>query len=90
MAGAVPLFNFGETGQKIWTVFQGYVAALAEGIGVWQWLITWLLGPFIIAGPLALVWLIAGREVNRTLWILTGFLAYGIWWMFSPKVIPPI
>lgn len=86
MAGAVPLFNFGETGQKIWTVFQGYVAALAEAIGVWQWLIMWLLGPFIIAGPLALVWLIAGRGVNRTLWIITGFLAYGIWGMFGPKL----
>ena len=36
IAEAVRLFNFGETGQKIWTVFQGYVAALAQAIGVWQ------------------------------------------------------
>ncbi len=86
MAGAVPLFNFGEPGQQIWSVFQSYVAMLAEAIGVWQWVIMWLLGTFIIAGPLALVWLIAGRGVNRLLWILAGILGYGLWWMFGPKL----
>lgn len=85
-AGAVPLFTFGETGKRIWGVVEQHVAALGEAIGVWPWLLMWALGFFAVGGPLALVWLVAGRTVNRTLWFLAGVMSYGAWWMFGPPL----
>jgi len=86
-AGAVPLFNFGEVGASVWTVFEAQVVAIANTIGVWPWLLMWLLGPLIIGGPLALVWLIAGPGVRRIKWFLGGLVVYGVWWVFGPRIM---
>ena len=81
MAGAVPLFNFGEVGRQIWAVAESVVTPLANSIGVWPWLAMWILGFFVFAGPMALIWWVVGNKVNRTLWFFYGFAAYGIWWL---------
>lgn len=82
-AGAVPLFTFGPTGKHLWSLIEAPVATLATSIGVAPWLATTLLGFFAIGGPLALVWLIAGKQVNRVRWLLAGVLAYGVYWLFA-------
>ena len=85
-AGAVPLFNFGQVGTDVWSVVEAQVTAIATAIGVWPWLLMWFLGPLIIGGPLALVWLIAGPGVRRIQWFLGGLIAYGLWWAFGPRL----
>ena len=79
-AGAVPLFTFGKTADQLWAQFEHIVGMLANGIGIAPWLATTILGFFAIGGPLALVWVIAGRGVNRTMWFVGGVIAYaGLW-----------
>jgi len=80
MAGAVPLFNFGAAGKQVWAVVEAQVTVIANAIGIWPWLAMWIVGAFAIGGPLALVWLIAGKQVNRTVWFLYGLAGYGVWW----------
>ncbi len=80
-AGAVPLFNFGEAGKQVWAGVESMVTPLATAIGIWPWLAMWILGFFVIGGPLALIWLIVGNQVNRTLWLFYGIVIYGIWWL---------
>lgn len=82
-AGAVPLFTFGPAGKQIWDVFENSVAALATTISVSPWLATTLVGFFAIGGPLALVWLIAGKGVSRLMWMLAGVLGYGVFWLVA-------
>jgi len=77
-AGAVPLFTFGPTGKQLWSLFEAQVANLASAIGVAPWIATTLLGFLAIGGPLALVWLVAGKQVNRLMWLLAGMIAYGV------------
>lgn len=79
-AGAVPLFTFGPTGKYLWSIFEQQVAAFATAVGVSPWLATTLIGLFAIGGPLALVWLIAGKGVSRLWWMLLGAVAYGVAW----------
>ena len=76
MAGAVPLFTFGETGKQIRAFFEAQVTVLADAIGIAPWIALALIGPLAIAGPLALVWLIAGKGINRTLWFLAGVAGF--------------
>jgi hypothetical protein len=80
-AGAVPLFTFGPSGKQLWVLFEAQVANLAGTIGVAPWIATTLLGIFAIGGPLALIWLIAGKQVNRLMWLLTGMIGYGVFRM---------
>ena len=82
-AGAVPLFTFGPTGKQFWALIEAEAAAVATAIGVAPWIATTLLGFFAIGGPLALVWLIAGKQVHRWRWLLAGVLAYGALWMIA-------
>lgn len=82
-AGAVPLFTFGPTGKHLWSIIETQVSALASAIGVAPWIATTLLGFFAIGGPLALVWLIAGKQVNRLFWLLIGICAYGVYWLIA-------
>jgi len=82
-AGAVPLFTFGPTGKHLWSLIEAHVATLATSIGVAPWLATTLVGFFAIGGPLALVWLIAGKQVRRLRWLLAGVLAYGAYWLLA-------
>lgn len=77
MAGALPLFTFGETGKQISAFLESQVTVVAGALGVAPWIALALIGSFAIAGPLALVWLIAGKQVNRTLWFLIGIAGYG-------------
>lgn len=80
-AGAVPLFTFGPTGKYLWSLIETQVSALATAIGVAPWIATTLLGFLAVGGPLALVWLIAGKGVSRILWLFAGVVAYGVTWM---------
>lgn len=82
-AGAVPLFTFGPTGAHLWSIIEAQAATIATAIGVAPWIATTLLGFFAIGGPLALVWLIAGKQVNRLFWLLAGICAYGAVWLFT-------
>lgn len=82
-AGAVPLFSFGETGAKIWNMFEQHVTAIADAVGISSWLALALLGPLTVGSPLALVWLIAGNGITRPFWFLAGIAAYGAYWMFG-------
>ncbi len=82
MAGAAPLFTFGETGQQLWAWIQGTVAPVASMVGIAPWMLTSALAPFAVAGPLALVWTIAGSQINRIYWFLAGVAGYGSgWWL---------
>lgn len=82
-AGAVPLFTFGPTGKYLWSVIETQVSTLAAAIGVAPWIATTLLGFFAIGGPLALVWLIAGKQVSRLFWLFAGICAYGVYWLVT-------
>ena len=85
MAGAAPLFTFGEFGRQLWGLIEDLVTPLAQSLGVAPWIAMALIAPFAIGGPLALVWKIAGKEVNRALWLLAGVAAYGVYWWFSGR-----
>lgn len=78
MAGAVPLFTFGETGKQLRAFAEAQVTVIADALGIAPWIAIALIGPFAIAGPLALVWLIAGKGINRSLWFLAGIGGYGV------------
>lgn len=80
-AGAVPLFNFGTAGRQIWAHVESIVTPLANAAGIWPWLAMWILGFFVVGGPLALVWLMVGNHANRTLWLVYGMAAFGAWWI---------
>lgn len=82
-AGALPLFTFGPTGKYLWTLIEAQVTALAASIGVAPWIATTLIGLFAIGGPLALVWLIAGKQVARVRWLLAGVVACGAYWLIA-------
>ena len=82
-AGAVPLFTFGPTGRHVWSLIEAQTAIIATSVGVAPWIATTLLGFFAIGGPLALVWLIAGKQVSRLLWLLAGVLAYAAYWLIA-------
>ena len=84
--GAVPLFNYGEVGRRVWPHVEAVVASIATTIGIAPWMAMWLLGFFAIGGPLAVVWLIAGRGVNRITWFLSGLIAGVLWWLFGPAL----
>ena len=83
MAGAVPLFNFGQAGAEVLAAIDQVITQIANAIGVWPWLLRWLIGPIIVGGPLALVWIIAGPGVKRILWFLGGIALYVMWWIFG-------
>lgn len=83
-AGLVPLFTFGPRGQYLWSLIEAQVAEIGSVFGVAPWIATTLLGLFAVGGPLALVWLIAGRRVSRLYWTVIGAAAYGAYWMFAP------
>ncbi len=87
MIGAVPLFTFGESGKKLWAFIQAQVTVIADAVGIAPWLAIWFIGTFAIAGPLALVWLIAGKGVSRIYWFLAGVLAYIGYWIFLSKAV---
>lgn len=78
VAGAVPLFTFGEAGKQIRAFAEAQVTVIADALGIAPWVALALVGPFAIAGPLALVWLIAGNGINRSLWFLAGIAGYGL------------
>ncbi len=78
MAGAVPLFTFGEAGQRLRAFGEAQVTLVADALGIAPWIAIALIGPLAIAGPLALVWLIAGKGINRALWFLAGVGGYGV------------
>ena len=83
IAGAVPLFNYGETGQWIWNAFNEQARAIALQFGVPGWIASAGLGLISLGGPLGLVWWIAGKETKRLMWFTLGLLAYGGSWMFG-------
>ena len=82
MAGAMPLFNYGAFGREFWPIIESYIAVLADSIGISTWFAMLLLSPFAIGGPMALVWIFAGRGINRTYWFLAGILGYGAFYLF--------
>ncbi|MFM1815110.1 MAG: hypothetical protein RLZ98_1805 [Pseudomonadota bacterium] len=82
MAGAAPMFTFGETGMRLWTWIESVVTPLAQAAGIAPWMVMSALGPLAVGGPLALVWKIAGPGVSRISWFLAGIAAYGgYWWL---------
>jgi hypothetical protein len=83
MTGAVPLFTFGETGKQLWAFIEATVAQVANAVGIPEWLALSAVAPFAIGGPLALVWLIAGKGINRTLWFIAGIAAAGLFFMVT-------
>ena len=79
----MPLFTFGAIGKQLWALFERQIANLSPTIGVAPWIATKLLGIFTIGGSLALVWLIAGKQVNRLMWLLAGMIGYGVFRMMN-------
>ena len=82
-AGLIPLFTFGDAAKQLWSWFEGNVLALTDPMGIPQFLVTYGLGTLTFAGPLALVWFIAGSGVKRIMWIFLGLIAYGAYWWFG-------
>ena len=77
-AGAVSLFSFGATAEATWSQ---WTEMLATTLGVPNWIATVILGFFSVGGPLGLVWVISGNQVNRSLWFLAGLMSYGVSWL---------
>lgn len=82
-AGLIPLFNYGEIGQRIFATAEGVITQAADVIGIPAWLALALIGPSAVAGPWAVVWLIAGKGISRWFWFLVGIASYGAWWIFA-------
>ncbi|MEL6299329.1 MAG: hypothetical protein AAFQ45_12240 [Pseudomonadota bacterium] len=83
VAGAIPLFTFGPAGQQVRAMIEPRIEALAAALGVPDWVGLAIAGSFAIAGPMALVWLIAGPDVRRLRWFVLGALGYGAVWAFT-------
>lgn len=82
MAGAAPLFTFGETGRQILTFVETHIAPLAAAIGVAPWVVMASVTPLLAGGLLGLVWKIAGPGISRIRWFLAGVAGYGALWWF--------
>lgn len=76
-AGLVRLFTFGERGKQIWQLFENAATSLATQFGIPEFVAQLGLGSLTFAGPLALVWFIAGPGITRLFWLALGAIAFG-------------
>lgn len=82
MAGAAPLFTYGEAGKQLLAFVETQIAPLAANFGLPTWVVMWTVTPLLAGGVLGLVWKIAGPGVKRFRWFLAGIAGYGALWWF--------